>query len=90
MSTGYKKCAVTNDPKTCALCSMMEKYCDPPNPKGKGLKEYILTDINTGLKRWAFIAFHSSAKDRGTVINFCPWCGEKVLPVQEMPVEAKP
>ena len=73
------KCAVTDDPKTCKLCDRLAEYVENPNPKGKGMKEFILTNFETGQKRWAFIAYTKSAKDRGVIMNFCPWCGESLL-----------
>lgn len=27
----------------------------------------------------AIIAYTKSAKDRGVIMNFCPWCGESLL-----------
>ena len=77
------KCVVSDDPKEVVLCERLNDYVEAPNPKGKGLKEYILTNFKTGEKRWACIAYHSSAKDRGVALNFCPWCGESLRPPAE-------
>jgi len=82
------KCHVSDDPSETTLCKRMEESVEGPNPRGKGLKEYILTNVKTGKRRWACIAYHTSAKDRGVAMNFCPWCGESLLPPSNSSEEA--
>ena len=43
---------------------------------GKGIRLVIIFNMKTGVERYAFI-HKLSAKEKGSFLNFCPWCGLK-------------
>lgn len=61
-----KICDATN------LCDAMERAVD--NGNGKGL--HVVYTVNTEKKQFVMlgIKFKASAKDRGIMLNCCPWC----------------
>jgi len=44
----------------------------------KGLQHVHLTNMKTGVSRYAGIIYRKHATDKGTMLNFCPWCGESI------------
>lgn len=72
------KCHLTSDPK-CQLCVSMERALQPQF--GPGLWPYILTNIKTLDKRMVGIVVTTSRsrKEQPLLLNFCPFCGERLL-----------
>ena len=59
--------------KTKYCATLLERSGDGDAPRGLIIRNYISTrTLKTALR----IAMHKlGAKDRGLVLNFCPWCG---------------
>lgn len=62
-----RKCSKTG------TCETMEARLNPS--PGKGLRAVIVIDAKTMKERFIGVAYHTSKNDRGTLLNFCPWCG---------------
>lgn len=44
----------------------------------KGLTTLSTINFKTGHIERVFAVYKMTARDRGLVLNFCPWCGEKL------------
>jgi len=44
----------------------------------KGLQHVHLTNFKTGKTRYGGIIYRKTANDKGTMLNYCPWCGAKI------------
>lgn len=61
-------------------CRRLDERLEPEaNANRKGLVLFVLFDINTGENEVVAAVFKTSGKDRGLILNFCPWCGEKIF-----------
>jgi len=61
------------------LCdSLQERVQFGDDKYKKGFGALILTDMTTCFQYFAGVVYRKDAKDNGLVINFCPWCGEKL------------
>lgn len=72
-------------------CKLGETWCDAMTERledmansRKGLTTIVLTSRTTGNERLAGIAHRKNAKDRGLMLNYCPWCGE---PIEESAID---
>lgn len=45
------------------------------NAHRKGFVQIVATNVNTHEDRVIGVAFKRSSRDRGVMINHCPWCG---------------
>jgi hypothetical protein len=72
------KCHLTSDPN-CTLCSPMQNELTQQH--GPGLWPYVLTNIKTLERRMAGIVITTSRshKEQPRLLNFCPFCGERLL-----------
>jgi hypothetical protein len=48
--------------------------------ESKGLVFIKVINLKTGIERELGIAYKTDAKDRGLLINFCPFCGGNINP----------
>jgi hypothetical protein len=46
----------------------------------KGFVNIRVINVKTGIERELGIAYKINAKDRGLLINFCPFCGGDIVP----------
>lgn len=72
------KCHLTSDPYS-PLCTGMLEALQPQ--RGPGLWAYVLTNTKSLDKRMAgIVVTHSkSVKCQPLLLNFCPFCGERLL-----------
>lgn len=62
-----------------AFCTSLVNKLEPANAIGrKGLTVIIATNFTTQKDRTLGVAYKKSATDRGTMLNFCPCCGEQI------------
>ena len=67
-----KKCTREEScPAVTSLVQLSGRWC-------KGLQHVYFTDLKTEKRRYGGVIYRESAKDEGTLLNFCPWCGEKI------------
>lgn len=67
-------CDVSDDQKP-EFCTAMGKCLnDEANARGKGLTTIVVTNIDTGKSRFIGVAYKTSAKHNGVMLNNCPWC----------------
>ena len=48
-----------------------------------GLRELVLTSIKTGRQRVAGVYHKARTKDRGLMLNYCPFCGADIRYVDD-------
>lgn len=51
----------------------------PENHEGKGLspsRGWFTNDTRGALRRW--VTYHARPRDRGLIVNYCPWCGADI------------
>lgn len=66
---------MSEEVKTCsadALCNAMESRINKTS--GVGLHASNTLNLETGKVRLLGIAYKTSAKDKGLLLNVCPWC----------------
>lgn len=60
------------------MCRFLEMYV---TDGGKGLRTVQTIKLDPAPDeletKWRGVAYHPTARDRGIIINFCPWCGGK-------------
>lgn len=62
------------------FCTGMDRCLEPQaNTKSKGLVQLNLYNFKTGKERCLGVVYQKSRKDRGLMLNLCPWCGENIL-----------
>lgn len=73
-----RKCVLTSDPD-CQLCEGLERALN--QQFGPGLWAYLPMNLKTLKTRMMGIVYtHTrSRKEQPTLINFCPFCGERLL-----------
>jgi len=58
----------------------MESNLNMVNERKAGFSELVLTNVQGKTdKKPQAIVFRKNAKDIGLCLNFCPWCGEKII-----------
>lgn len=67
----FKKCNIDT------YCCHLENNIGD-NPYAKGISIMQLTDIRTMKPSRRYVRYRKTAKDRGMVFNFCPWCGGRL------------
>jgi hypothetical protein len=78
-ATTYTPCGPTT------VCPTLAERLDEPNARRKGFSRLEVVDILGFLSgsdrkaRAIGVVFHTSAKDQGLILNFCPWCGNTPL-----------
>lgn len=61
------------------LCwALNEKVAQTPNERVKGLVIFELTKMGE-FNYTAGIIYRTSPKDKGVLLNFCPWCGKSII-----------
>ena len=67
-----------SDQRNCdatGMCSPLAERTDPFATKG--FKSVHTVNLNTNVQRFFGVAYKRSAKDRGLMLNVCPFCGGK-------------
>lgn len=74
------KCCRFNSKGLVRYCEMMDERINPEaNAKMKGLTQINVTNRITGQITVMGVCFFKNSKDRGLMLNNCPWCGKNVL-----------
>lgn len=69
-------------------CARLDERLEPEaNTRTKGLSLVVTTHQLTGKQTVHGVAFHRSARDRGLMLNHCPWCGEAIYRDGGWPVD---
>lgn len=66
------KCA----PDGKSYCPAMESRLGPEHQKG--LTTVSVVDLKTLRTRRVLVVYKRTARDRGLVLNHCPWCGAPI------------
>lgn len=64
-----KECSVDS------LCDALESRLNAPYTRSKGLRAVHSVNLATNKTKLVGVAYHTSASDRGLMLNTCPWCG---------------
>lgn len=60
-------------------CSFLDDRLDlDANSHTKGLSLVVSTSMKTGKHRVLGVAYRRNAKDRGLLLNYCPFCGKDI------------
>lgn len=60
----------------CSEAGMCQTMLDKVSGNdGKGLVAFHTANPDTHTDRFLGVAYKTSAKDRGLMLNVCPWCG---------------
>ena len=79
-----EKCYLVKEPGKTKLCATLEQRLEADQfapERGKGLWEILTFDVrnvNRG-PRSNGVAYKTSRKDKGLMLNFCPWCGTALI-----------
>lgn len=58
---------------------MMADRLDARNANRRGLSSLVLFNIKTGKSALIGVGYRRARGDKGLMLNFCPWCGAKIL-----------
>jgi len=61
------------------LCYSLEEKTQDGNARNKGFNTISLFDMKTGEYNFIGVAYKKDSKDRGSRVNYCPWCGKYIL-----------
>jgi hypothetical protein len=65
----------TCDPKADTWCTAMSLLLhDDANARRAGLAVVVVTNLETGSSRTIGVAAKKTSRDRGVMLNCCPWC----------------
>lgn len=65
------------------ICSSLEDKVELGNVHKKGLATISIFNMKTGNDKFIGVAYKKDANDRGSMLNYCPWCGKKILNVDD-------
>lgn len=57
------------------MCSSLSERVDGVNENRKGFSLMVTTNFETGKNTRIGVVYKTSSKDRGLIINHCPFCG---------------
>ncbi len=63
-------------PEGATICQTLADRFEPTR-HGKGIRSILLMNMKTGAERTLFI-YKTDMKDKGVILNYCPWCGGKL------------
>lgn len=68
------------------ICPTLGKRLGDPHHKGLSLQRIM--NFKTGADCDPLLVYKTTPKDPGLVLNFCPWCGEKLNRAYQKPMGA--
>jgi hypothetical protein len=74
--TEYKKCTLNGT--FIKPCKTLDSKFNDYGTKQKGLGFLQLTNLKSMSRSRDYAIYRMDSKDKGLVLNFCPWCGEKL------------
>ena len=57
------------------VCNTMKSRLNDPYSRTKGMRAVHTINLDTGKTRLLGVSYHTSASDKGLLLNNCPWCG---------------
>lgn len=67
-----------------AFCETLKSKIQPGPTSAKGIVGVQLINMQTLERTRYLVAYQSGPKDRGLVLNYCPWCGGSLKARQKM------
>ncbi len=62
------------------FCTSLDgKIASLANAHNKGFVQINIWNPKNGYNRCIGVAYKKDANDRGSMLNYCPWCGKKIL-----------
>jgi len=74
----YKKCKIGE------YCEMLKSKLENTNETIKGIVPITVVNLKTFEDRHVGLCYRKSTTDKGLILNFCPFCGEKIY--EELPL----
>lgn len=65
--------------KETGLCDRLRSRLTGYNCNGIGLSNVIVTHLKEGTETLVGVVHKTTTKDKGLMLNFCPWCGQAIL-----------
>lgn len=60
-------------------CSALHEVAESWSSRGKGIQHLVYTNLETHeLSREFYVVKSGDHKSKGMILNFCPFCGEKL------------
>ncbi len=82
-STGRKRTKCRRVKNDLRECWMLQEMRDCPTSTLSGVGIVAVTTVHpNGPNQFHGYCFKQKRKDRGVMMNYCPWCGEKIYPVR--------
>jgi hypothetical protein len=73
-STNFRTCNPDD------YCTMLKKYLrQDDGTRHKGLAVYEMADATDPDWSGTAIVYHASHRDKGIILNFCPFCGARIF-----------
>lgn len=69
MSESPKKCGADS------VCSSLASRLNDPYTRQKGFRSQHTVNLKTDEERFLGVSYHTSAGDKGLMLNYCPFCG---------------
>jgi hypothetical protein len=60
-----------------SMCKTMASRLNDPYTRAKGLRAQYTVNLKPNEERLLGVSYHTSAADKGLMLNTCPWCGGK-------------
>ena len=60
------------------FCESLSDRLNESNARGKGLSTYETFDMERDVYTMQGVVYKTSQKDKGLMLNHCPWCGESL------------
>jgi hypothetical protein len=73
-----------------SFCTLLDEKLNPEANHGKGLTEFILTNIRNSKLIRLGVVYKTKESDRGVMVTFCPWCGTNLLELFHLAGSIKP
>ena len=72
-----KECSVKDGELT--LCTSLDsKLPELANAHNKGFTQVTIFNMRAGTHKNIGVAYKEDMHDRGTMLNYCPWCGKSI------------
>jgi len=70
------------DPEKREICSLLSNRLGSGHPE-KGMGRLNIMNMINGEITFAGVVYRTTAKDRGMLFNFCPFCGADLEPLRK-------
>lgn len=59
-------------------CKSLDSKLNDPGTRQKGIRFLEFMNLDTFTRSRDLVSYHLNSKDKGVILNYCPWCGEKL------------